>query len=469
MLTYNLTSADGPLYKSLSRFIKDDISKGVLLPDSKMPSKRTLAENLGVSTITVENAYDQLISEGYMYSILKKGYFVSDIKNLPQNSKNAKSPKNATCLSIKTPEPDNWVFDSSSNIPESETFPFSVWAKLTRKVISQKQKELLTVSPCGGVQELKNALANHLFSFRGMSVDPDQIIIGAGTEYLYGLIVKLLGADKIYCLENPGYTKLSQIYESNGARCVHAELDEKGLIVQELKKNNANIAHISPNHHFPTGITMPISRRYELLAWANEKDDRYIIEDDYDSEFRQKGTPIPPLQSIDAAQKVIYMNTFSKSLTSTIRISYMVLPEHLANEFYRRLSFYSCTVSTFEQYTLASFISEGYFEKHINRMRLHYGRKRAAVQEILKRVFKPEECRVIENDSGLHFILQLNTNSSDSRLQEKLQEEGIKIRTVSDYEYTKSCRDQHQFIINYSNINLHKLEKTLKRIQLLIN
>ena len=204
-----------------------------------------------------------------------------------------------------------------------------------------------------------------------MNVDPDQIIVGAGTEYLYGLLVKLLGTDKVYCVEDPGYKKISQIYECNNAKCLPVQMDEQGISVELIKKANAQIAHISPTHHFPTGITMPVNRRYELLAWANESSDRYIIEDDYDSEFRMNGHPIPPILSIDACEKVIYINTFSKSLTSTIRISYMVLPEHLANEFYRRLSFYSCTVSTFEQYTLARFISEGYFEKHINRMRLH--------------------------------------------------------------------------------------------------
>ena len=237
---------------------------------------------------------------------------------------------------------------------------------MIRETISEKENELLEVSPCGGVRELREAIAKHLQSFRGMSINPDQIIVGAGTEYLYGLLIKLLGKDKIYCIENPGYKKLKQIYEDNDVECRIANMDDKGILVDELKALNADVAHISPTHHFPTGITMPINRRYEVLAWANEKDGRYIIEDDYDSEFRINGKPIPPLQNIDVCGKVIYMNTFSKSLTSTIRISYMVLPEALANEFYRRLSFYSCTVSTFEQYALARFINEGYFPPSAN-------------------------------------------------------------------------------------------------------
>ena len=217
-------------------------------------------------------------------------------------------------------------------------------------------------SPVCGVRELSEAIANHLSSFRGMEVDPNQILVGAGTEYLYGLITQLLGNDKIYAIENPGYQKLTKIYKQRDIDCRFLEMDEAGVTVEGLKKVDAEVAHICPNHHFPTGITMPASRRYEILGWATEKEGRYIIEDDYDSEFRMEGKPIPTLFSIDNSEKVIYMNTFSKSLSPTIRISYMVLPVHLVNRFYQTLSFYSCTVSNFEQYTLAAFIQQGYFD-----------------------------------------------------------------------------------------------------------
>ena len=418
-----------------------------------MPSKRTLAKNLGVSTITVENAYDQLIGEGYMFARPKRGYFIADVSDI----RVIKAPVQKE-LSIKLPpEQDEGIFDFSSNRTDSGNFPFSIWAKLMRETISLREKELLSVSPCGGVRELREAIASHLSSFRGMNVDPDQIIVGAGTEYLYGLLVKLLGTDKVYCVEDPGYKKISQIYECNNAKCLPVQMDEQGISVELIKKANAQIAHISPTHHFPTGITMPVNRRYELLAWANESSDRYIIEDDYDSEFRMNGHPIPPILSIDACEKVIYINTFSKSLTSTIRISYMVLPEHLANEFYRRLSFYSCTVSTFEQYTLARFISEGYFEKHINRMRLHYGRKRQSVLSSIKSCFPEKECSVIENDSGLHFIIQFDTNLPDKRVEELLLKKGIKLQAITHFNLSKPKEDRHQFIINYSNIDADRI------------
>ena len=460
MLTYDLKTEKNskiPLYKELYEKIKADIFENRLKPNEKLPSKRTLSENLKISTITVENSYNQLLSEGLIYSKEKKGYFVSEINNFSKVNIVQKK------ISIPEKKEKNYDFDFSSNNSESRNFPFSIWAKLSRKVLSENQEEVLKVSPGEGIFELRKAICNHLSNFRGMNVDEKQIIIGAGTEYLYGILIKLLGREKTYCIENPGWTKLQKIYESNGVKCVSANLDENGIKVDEIKAQKADIAHISANHHFPTGITMPPSRRYELLAWANESENRYIIEDDYDSEFRQKGRPVSPLFNIDAFEKVIFINTFSKSLSPTIRIAYMVLSEHLAKKFYEELSFFSCTVSTFEQYTLSAFISEGYFEKHINRMRLYYGRKREKVLEILNKNFSKDECNIIENDSGLHLVLELKSSLSDSQLKKSLEEKSIKISTIQDYSLKKEGKNNsHQFILNYSNINLEKLEKAVK-------
>lgn len=472
MLTYDLqTNASGPVYKILYDLIRQDIIKGKLKAHEKMPSKRTLAKNLGLSTISVENAYELLISEGYLYSIAKKGYYVAEIKalqdgleikNLPK--KNIQNQTNKLCEK----ESSNVYFDFSSNMVETSNFPFSVWVSLMRKVISTKEMELLELSPCAGVYELRQAIAEHLQSFRGMIVDPKQIIIGAGTEYLYGLLIKLLGNNKKYCIENPGYKKLLNIYKSNDVNCCFSNMDQNGISIEELRKSKAQIAHISPTHHFPTGITMPVSRRYEILAWANENPEHFIIEDDYDSEFRIKGKPIPPLQSLDAFEKVIYMNTFSKSLTSTIRISYMVLPENLLKKFYENLSFYSCTVSTFEQYTLAAFIKQSYFEKHINRMRLHYIKKRAKLMELINKKLPANTYRILENDSGLHFILELDTKLSDQDFKSCLEKYNVKISSLGDFEMGEARKDTHQFIINYSNIDMNKLEKCLELVSELL-
>ncbi len=457
MLTYDLSQAKGPLYLYIYKCIKRDIVDGKLKLHDKMPSKRAFAGNLGVSTITVENAYEQLVGEGYLYTIPKKGYYISDISEM----RNGNVPAVKSLHIEKNRFARENYYDFSSNRTASEDFPFSIWAKLVRETMSQKERELLESTPCEGVRQLREAIAHHLSSFRGMAVDPDQIIIGAGTEYLYSLLIKLLGTQKLYCIENPGYKKLMKIYESSHADCIFVGMDQDGIVINELKQSGADIVHISPTHHFPTGITMPIARRAELLAWANEKEGRYIIEDDYDSEFRLKGKPIPPLQSIDCGEKVIYMNTFSKSLTSTIRISYMVLPRHLANLFFEKLSFYSNTVSSFEQYTLAAFISRGYFEKHINRMRLRYGRKRAKVLESIRICFGEEKCKVIENDSGLHFLLEFRTRLPDMVLKERLLEQGIHIETITEYYMDGKKRNKHRFILNYSSIDMDGLDQAL--------
>ncbi|SCW62729.1 GntR family transcriptional regulator / MocR family aminotransferase [Lachnospiraceae bacterium C10] len=453
MLTYDFEKNDGPMYLYIYKCIKDDILSGTLKPGEKLPSKRMFANNNGISTITIQNAYDQLISEGYIYTIPKKGYYVAKLQEMRRVSK-----EEHVHYDIHIPQKETYPYDISSNGIDSDNFPFSVWTKISREVMSCKKDALMEISPTAGVLELRQAIAEHLKSFRGMLVDPNQIVVGAGTEYLYGLLISLLG-EKVYAIENPGYKKLAMIYGQRGIDCMYADMDASGVTVQSLEETMAEVAHICPNHHFPTGITMPATRRYEILSWANTKSGRYIIEDDYDSEFRMEGKPIPTLFSIDDNEKVIYMNTFSKSLSPTIRISYMVLPVHLANSFYEEMSFYSCTVSNFEQYTLAQFIAQGYFEKHINRMRLYYIRQRKKILTVLKESGLSEKSTILENGSGLHFLLQLDTKRSDLEVEEELKKEGIKIRALSDYDLKNDRGRQHCFIVNYSNLSEEEMKK----------
>lgn len=460
MLTYDCTGCTGPLYAYLADCIKRDITAGRLAAGEHLPSKRALARQQGVSTITIQNAYDQLLSEGYIYARPRRGYFVAALGARPQPT--TAVPRQ---LAIDVPGRPVWRFDFASNKTESVHFPFSVWAKIMRETLATHHEELLAVTEAGGAQVLRTAIAEHLASFRGMSVDPAQIVVGAGTEYLYGLLIQLLGRGKIYGIENPGYRKLAQIYASHGVTCRYAGLDAQGVRVDELAAIGAEVAHICPNHHFPTGITMPISRRYELLAWANATAGRLIIEDDYDSEFRLNGRPLPTLQSIDAAGRVIYMNTFAKSLSPALRIAYMVLPAALANRFYRELAFYSCTVPAFEQYALAAFISQGYFEKHINRMRLHYGRKRAQVLMLIRQCFTPAECQVHENDSGLHFLLEFATTVPDTVIEQRLATQGIRIRSLRSFDLAPNAPDQHVFLLNYSNLDVAQLPEALQHLQ----
>lgn len=460
MLTYSFENiGKESIYEYLYKCIKQDIIEGKLVAGERLPSKRTLAVNLGISTITVENSYGQLMSEGYIYSLPKKGYYVSDLSGVTR----IKPVKYEIPRKKENNEP-KYDMDLSSNRTDPDSFPFATWAKLMRRVITDKQEDLMKISPSEGTWELRAAIAMHLASFRDMQVEPEQIIIGAGTEYMYGMLIQLLGRDKTYCVEDPGYSKIARIYSSNNVKYCYAGMDKEGICPDKIRECDADIVHISPTHHFPTGITMPVSRRFELLAWANEKDDRYIIEDDYDSEFRMTGKTIPTMKSIDISEKVIYMNTFSRTLTPTIRISYMVLPPHLAAVYRERLSFYSCTVSNFEQYTLAEFIQDGYFEKHLNRMRLFYSRQREAVLSVLK----SGSCKCVgsvrEADSGLHFILELNTKLSDDAVKKQLDSCGIHINALSEYYHDKANSISHQFVISYSNLKIDKFKDAMKKI-----
>lgn len=446
MLTYSFNDiGTTPLYEHLYKCIKNDIVNGMLSTDTKLPSKRSFAKNLGVSPITVENAYAQLLSEGYIYSVAKKGYYVADFSpeftTLP-----APAEKPAALQEIRP----QYFADFSSNQTRPDHFPFSVWAKLMRETLQERNAELMTKSPCGGIYELREAIAGHLRQFRDIHVQPEQIFIGAGTEYLYGLLVQLLGFDKVYAIENPGYEKIAQIYDSHQVDYRFVDMDSQGIRIDRLEESGADVVHISPSHHFPTGIITPVSRRYELLGWAAKSESRYIIEDDYDSEFRLTGRPIPALQSIDIMEKVIYINTFSKSLSSTLRISYMVLPPSLAARFMQRMSFYSCTVSNFEQYALMRFIREGYFEKHINRMRNSYHKKRDYLLETIKKSPLSSYVTITEEDAGLHFLMRIDTEIPDTVIMERALARGLRLTSLSQYFHQPPEDVEHIFIINYS-------------------
>ena len=462
MLTYSFsTERSEPLYQQLYQCIKNDIVAGTLVAGDKLPSKRSFAKNLGVSTITVENAYAQLIAEGFVYSLPKKGFFAADIRN----GLSGRREKNGGREQREQIRQKRYLADFTSNQTCLEQFPFSIWAKLMRTVLKEEREGLMINAPCAGILPLREAIAGHLRDFRGMEVEPDQIVVGAGTEYLYGLLLQLLGMEKCYGVENPGYHKIYKIYKSHRVACSYVEMDDAGVCIPALEEKKVDVVHISPSHHFPTGIVMPVSRRYELLGWAAKAEGRYIIEDDYDSEFRLTGKPVPSLQSIDVQEKVIYMNTFTKTLSSTVRISYMVLPEHLVRRFLDRLSFYSCTVSNFEQYVLASFIREGYFEKHINRMRNYYHEKRDLLLKQIQNSRIADYCGISEEDAGLHFLLRIDTVLSDEEVCAALEKEGVKISSVAQYYTDLTEKKEHVFVMNYSSLEEKNMEKVIQSLE----
>ena len=451
MLTYELKKAPGvPLYEALYRCIRSDILSGNLKSSEKLPSKRALAQNLEVSKITVEAAYNQLLSEGYIRSYEKVGYFVESVERIARPAEVV-----PTVLSSTT--------STDSGFSGTEHFPFSVWSRLQREVMLDYGEQLLLPLPYQGIAELRHAIANHLNAFRGMHVNPDNILIGAGTDFLYNLLIQLLGRDKIYAVEEPGYSKIRKIYAAGGVTTVSASMDHQGVCPDALV--NAQVLHISPSHHFPTGLVTPVSRRLELLNWATAANG-WIIEDDYDSEFRFDAHPMPAMLSLNP-DKVIYMNSFSKSLAPSIRISYMVLPASLMALFREKLGFYSCTVPSFEQYTLARFLSRGYFEKHINRMRKFYKNRRNKIVSLLENCAFSQRLTILELDAGLHFLLQVDTTRTDRELTELLAQAGIPIQALSEY-YHESHHDRHQLVVNYAGLKEEIVEKALFQLEKLL-
>ena len=450
MLTYELKKSPGvPLYEALYRCIRQDILSGKLAAGEKLPSKRSLAAHLEVSKITVEAAYNQLLAEGYIRSEEKVGYFAENLQKL---SAPAPIPE---AMQAQAEDLIDLTGDSPSH------FPFSVWSRLQREVMLDLGEGLLLPLHKQGLPQLRNAIARHLQQFRGMQVDPDNILIGAGTDFLYNLLVQLLGRDKRYGVEEPGYSKIQKIYEAAGAACNLLTLDKEGVDPEDL--GDTQVLHISPSHHFPSGIVMSNPRRRALLAWAATSADRYIIEDDYDSEFRFNAHPMPSLHTLDGAGKVIYLNTFSKTLAPSIRISYMVLPGCLMEKFRKTLGFYSCTVPSFEQYTLERFISGGYFEKHINRMRKHYKSIRNRVLTAITGCKYAAHFTILEENAGLHFLLQVDLPLTDAQLVEKCRSLGLRVAPLSSY-YRFPEENSHCLVLNYSGLTeeaLTGLEKIL--------
>ena len=444
MLTYKLEKKPGlPLYESLYRCIRADILSGRLAPGEKLPSKRALAENLQVGKTTVEAAFAQLTAEGFLRSREKVGYFVEALPLPPEKPSIPQSPP--------TPA-ETFLADLTSG--GGCRFPFTAWSRLQRQVFLDYGEKLLQPLPNQGIPELRRAIAAHLADFRGMAVDPGNILVGAGTDFLYNLLIQLLGRDLVYAVEEPGYGKIRRVYAAAAARCVDASMDSHGVRPDGL--GEADVLHISPAHHFPTGIVTPLSRRQALLAWARAGG-KWIIEDDYDSEFRFKSLNLPAMQSLDPEQ-VIYMNTFSKSLAPSIRISYMVLPPALMKRFQETLGFYSCTVASFEQYTLARFLSEGYFEKHINRMRKFYRLRRAKLTGMLAGL---PGIRVLEQDAGLHFLVELDTALPDTALVQALSQRGVRAEALSSFYHTKQ-EDLHRLVVDYSGLEESAFQKAVE-------
>lgn len=539
MLTYDLRSrGTSSLYEFLYQSIREDIARGRIPCGTKLPSKRNLAQHLDIGVATVTAAYDQLITEGFVRTEQRRGYFVEDVSEFrckpvtPQvkdsssedgtsvgaecgaqdaaagvfaahgaqdarfddasagpNSRHRETARSSAGTASDAPaaetphaierarDPEYFV-DLKANRTSVSLFPATVWGRYMREALSLPSDNLLRSIPFNGLPELRRAIASYLRRTRGMDVSPDCIIIGAGSEYLYGRLLQMLGPTTTFAMENPGYRKFAAISKAFGNPWRPVPIDESGLLVDELEESGADVVHVSPANHFPTGIVMPIKRRLELFEWANRARKRYIIEDDYDSEFRYSGCLIMPLFADDASDKVIYLNAFSKTMVPSLRISYMVLPPKLLACYVDTMSFYSCTVSSFEQYALARFIDEGHLERHINRTRNFYRRQREAVLREIAQSPLAEISHVEERNAGTHFLLYVRTRLTHDQVRQRGAEQGLNISLFNDYllrdgdglsERTTKRFEQYSngetaLVLNYAGIEPERLSETVRRL-----
>ena len=458
MLHYTLNKQPGiPLYDCLYRAIRNDILRGRLKSGQRLPSKRDMAADNNLSITTVMNAYQQLLMEGYLVSEEKKGYFVADIQAMPA----AVVPRTAEKQFYTE---DNWFADFRSNNILYHHFPFATWKKVLREILSEYDIELVRWADPFGLRVLREQIADYLYRVRGISVSPECIVIGAGIEYLYARLITLFPPATIYAVENPGYQKISRIYQAYHLRWKSVAMDGSGIYLSDLRTQDAAIVHVSPEHHYPLGTMMPMGRRQELLSWAAEARERYIIEDDFDCEFRYNSKPIPALKSMDSQGKVIYMNTFSKTLSPAVRVSYMVLPEHLAEQYIYSTHFYTNTASSLEQYAVARFIEKGYFERHLNRVRKLYRQEGERLWSLLSESRDIPIRKMSGVSSGTHLLIELDTEMTDAEVKQKAADQGVYVACLSDYCSKDSERYEHTLILNYSELDDDTQREAIRRL-----
>ena len=457
MMELNINLQDhGHLYEQIYDFIKNEIIKGKLLCDERLPSTRSLAEFLSVSRTTVEMAYDQLTSEGYIEARPHRGYYICDIGSFLESAVVSRKTTYSTAKPVvfqtsqvshkDIPLDKKSEIDFSPRAIDLSEFPYATWKKITREILVDARSDMFSQGPSQGDLSLREIIARYLQLSRGVRCSADQIIVGAGNDYLLMLLEQIIGHRNV-AMELFSYKRACEIFERFSYDIAVTGMDESGMLTQDLLKSSANMVYVMPAHQYPTGIVMPIARRMELLSWAKAKPDRYIIEDDYDSEFRYHGKSIPSLQASDPAGRVIYVGTFSKSIAPSIRVSYMVLPRSLEKAYRAKCSCFSSTVSRMNQATLEEFIGNGYFERHLNKMRRKYKLK----MELLVKELSPLQryFGIYGSDAGLHILLSANEAFSEILKKKKITEadfiekigtRGVRVYGLSEYKLQRDGR-----------------------------
>lgn len=471
MLDYNLEQrGEASLYEYVYQQIRDDIVAGRIAAGEHLPSKRAFASHLGISVITIENAYSQLLAEGYICSKPRRGYYVCELPEAPVLA-SAETEFDRDSAAARSnahdagEQPEQFAPLSPSALEAARLWQSALRATLT----SEDEREIFSPAPAQGTARLRCAIAHHLRGTRGMNVNPDNIVIGAGAQLLDTMLVQLLGADKTYAVEDPGYLRLTRIYQAMGCKVRHIPLDGEGVNLGELLDAGADVLHLMPSHQYPTGLVTSIARRYALLSWAAEQPGRYLIEDDFDCEFRLAGKPIPALASIDAAQSVIYTNTFSKSLSSALRLAYMVLPDELMERFRRELGFYASSVSSVDQVALARLLESGDYERHVNRVRVRAREARDGLAAIVRKAFSAGEVTIEHADAGLYCVLAPASDKMGDGLIRAIANVNIPYVNIDDCLWAgdgaMTQRTTHRVLIQYDDLGPQVLDALQKQLQ----
>ncbi|HDR7913407.1 TPA: PLP-dependent aminotransferase family protein [Bacillus wiedmannii] len=453
-LTPNLNvNSKRALYVQLYEYIKKEIKDGTIPALTKLPAKRKLASYLQVSKNTVEAAYEQLLAEGYIESASRKGYFVCKVEQMIYVE-----GSEAKVEEVPFRE-ENYTFDFTQTGVDTNTFPFTTYRKLINDVWQPHNNELLFLGHPQGELSLREEIANYLYESRGVRCSASQIVLGAGTQILVKLLFQLLKGSN-YAVENPGYHRKMVVFEQGEKKVQMLSLDRDGICMADLENSDANVVFVTPSHQFPYGMIMPITRRAQLLQWAKKEEDRYIIEDDYDSEFRYSGKPIPALQGLDTDGKVIYMGTLSKALLPSLRMSYIVLPKNVIEKYQKEYLFYTQSVSRMDQEVIRKFLNEGYWEKHIHKMRVVYRKKRDRLVFEIEKYFS-NRVEVIGEDSGLHILLKMHNGMREEELIQEAAKYSIKIYPVSTY-YKDGTAPENVVLLGFAILSEDEIAKAVQ-------
>ncbi|MCG7408771.1 PLP-dependent aminotransferase family protein [Paenibacillus sp. ACRRX] len=455
-------NAREPLYCQLYQHIKNDIISGKLAAKTRLPSIRALSSHLHISRNTVELAYHQLIAEGYVQSRPRSGLFVIQLEHekLP-----APSPVRSKSFELSKHDRPVVQYDFRYGDVDVSHFPVSTWRKLSNQCLQPEEVELFSYGDSQGEYELRFEITKYLYHSRGVNCSPDQIIIGAGTQYLLGMLSQLVGANgRSIGMEEPGYNGVRAIFQHYGFNVHPIPLDQDGLNICKLYESKSKSVYITPSHQFPYGMVMPFAKRMQLLKWAKEQNG-IIIEDDYDSEFRYVGKPIPSLQSLDPHQRTVYLGTFSKCLLPSLRIAYMVLPPTLLELYHKQdYQLYDQTVSRFHQKTLELFMRRGHWEAHIRKMRTVYHKKHSTLIATIHEVMG-QHTTVIGQDAGLHILLRVHNGMNESELIHAAAKVGVKVYAVSPFWICPQQADTSMVQIGFGGLSIEDIVKGVHALQ----